>query len=175
MRQQSLALCTWYRYYTIADFDHQFKYCCTASAFNLCRSPNPFGRITASGHWIMAILSTSGGIWSPRQIYIAIQSVSEYHARNFKTHHLKAAEQLKGFRLLGGLLWLWLWLLHNLVEASFDLFRYLLLGDQNGQNGQNQMTSLWCRDTHILHPSIISCQAASYYPTSWSHHVYLST
>ena len=22
------------------------------------------------------------------------------------------------------------WLLHNLVEASFDLFRYLLLGDQ---------------------------------------------
>ena len=25
--------------------------------------------------------------------------------------------------------WL-IWLLHNLVEASFDLFRYLLLGDQ---------------------------------------------
>ena len=23
-----------------------------------------------------------------------------------------------------------IWLLHNLVEASFDLFRYLLLGDQ---------------------------------------------
>jgi len=24
----------------------------------------------------------------------------------------------------------YIWLLHNLVEASFDLFRYLLLGDQ---------------------------------------------
>ena len=23
-----------------------------------------------------------------------------------------------------------MWLLHHLVEASFDLFRYLLLGDQ---------------------------------------------
>ena len=23
-----------------------------------------------------------------------------------------------------------IWLIHNLVEASFDLFRYLLLGDQ---------------------------------------------
>ena len=26
--------------------------------------------------------------------------------------------------------WIIIWLLHHLVEASFDLFRYLLLGDQ---------------------------------------------
>ena len=41
---------------------------------------------------------------------------------------LQAKTNMDGLR--GATLHMHGWLLHNLVEASFDLFRYLLLGDQ---------------------------------------------
>ena len=43
--------------------------------------------------------------------------------------HKKQADFCKGLPFLDKIIII-IWLLHNLVEASYDLFRYLLLGDQ---------------------------------------------